>query len=252
MSRFSWLPYMRSRSSDLGQSQQVTQEPIQQVLDNASSSETENQPMDFDSIADRVEQLQEELFYAQDLCEQADLQISKYRTDIHELKYTIATLEHAIVGLRTNEAKNALAQARHEKKEVKRAVTAMKSLQARCDTQTVMMKAMGKHAQDSEQKYKELKFDFELYKCTMNPGLDCLHTADPNSPLPAQPFVVVLVDGDAYQVRANVCESYASANNVDLVVSGFHYQQPNPNTRTNASFDRHRWCWRSCCFTSQE
>jgi DNA repair exonuclease SbcCD ATPase subunit len=173
--------------------------------------------MDFDAIADKVEGLQRDLAYANHLCEQANLQFDKYRIDVHELKQSRETqrafnevLQHALARERVKSA--ALeAQLQTCLQEVRRHKVVAAQWQARLNTETASLNAMTKHAHALEQRMTDLQLDVEYLKCTTttaptttgdDPELERAPTAPPDcdAPLPAQPFVVVLVDGDFYQV----------------------------------------------------
>ncbi|KAJ9496711.1 hypothetical protein H2202_007785 [Exophiala xenobiotica] len=170
----------------------------------ASASETDN--MDFEAIAEKVEALQLELAYAYDLCEQANLQFDNYRVQLQDLKWDLGTerASNAIL-------KDILSQGRKNtailktqfnlaNQEGKRQRVLASQLQARLNTETASLNAMTKHARAVEQRFVESQFDLEYLKCTTD--ADRISQAptiqSKDSPLPAQPFVVVLVDGDAY------------------------------------------------------
>ncbi|KIW61025.1 hypothetical protein PV05_01192 [Exophiala xenobiotica] len=162
--------------------------------------------MDFEAIADKVENLQLELAYAYDLCEQANLQFDKYRVQLQDLKQDLGTerASNAILkDMLSQERKNSAmlkAQFNFANQEVKRQRVLASQLQARLNTETASLNAMTKHARAVENRFVETQFDLEYLKCTTD--AEKLSQAptiqSKDSPIPAQPFVVVLVDGDAY------------------------------------------------------
>ncbi|KAK5513699.1 hypothetical protein LTR07_008416 [Exophiala xenobiotica] len=170
----------------------------------ASASETDN--MDFEAIAEKVEALQLELAYAYDLCEQANLQFDNYRVQLQDLKRDLGTerASNAILkDILSQERKNTAilkTQFNLANQEGKRQRVLASQLQARLNTETASLNAMTKHARAVEQRFVESQFDLEYLKCTTD--ADRISQAptiqSKDSPLPAQPFVVVLVDGDAY------------------------------------------------------
>ncbi|KAK5454346.1 hypothetical protein LTS15_006346 [Exophiala xenobiotica] len=170
----------------------------------ASASETDN--MDFEAIAEKVEALQLELAYAYDLCEQANLQFDNYRVQLQDLKRDLGTerASNAILkDILSQERKNTAilkTQFNLANQEGKRQRVLASQLQARLNTEAASLNAMTKHARAVEQRFVESQFDLEYLKCTTD--ADRLSKAptiqSKDSPLPAQPFVVVLVDGDAY------------------------------------------------------
>jgi hypothetical protein len=179
----------------------------------ASASETDN--MDFEAIAEKVEALQLELAYAYDLCEQANLQFDNYRIQLQDLKRDLGTerVSNAILkDILSQERKNTAilkTQFNLANQEGKRQRVLASQLQARLNTETASLNAMTEHARAVEQRFVESQFDLEYLKCTTD--ADRLSQAptiqSKDSPLPAQPFVVVLVDGDAYLVSANLATS---------------------------------------------
>ena len=62
---------------------------------------------------------------------------------------------------------------------------------------------MTRHAKAQEERLIETQLDLEYLKCTTHPEPfnDVAPAIGNDAPLPAQPFVVVLVDGDAYKAR---------------------------------------------------
>ncbi|KIX02225.1 uncharacterized protein Z518_08164 [Rhinocladiella mackenziei CBS 650.93] len=164
--------------------------------------------MDFDAIADQVEALQHELSYAYELCEQANLQFDKYRVDIHELKTTLANERNAKANLQhqltTERSHNVVlrTQIHQDKLELKRCRVIATQLQARLNAESDSLASMTKHARTMESRMVDAQFELDYLKCATKIEQP-LHTPaaqNPDTPLPAQPFVVVLVDGDAYSV----------------------------------------------------
>jgi hypothetical protein len=179
----------------------------------ASASETDN--MDFEAIAEKVEALQLELAYAYDLCEQANLQFDNYRVQLQDLKLDLGTERASNALLKdilSQERKNTAilkTQFNLANQEGKRQRVLASQLQARLNTEAASLNAMTKHARAAEQRFVESQFDLEYLKCTTD--AERLSQAptiqSKDSPLPAQPFVVVLVDGDAYLVSADLATS---------------------------------------------
>lgn len=174
-----------------------------------TATATNQQPMDFDAIVERVEAMKSELAYAHELCEQANLQFEKYRLDIQELKQSLSIERRSNAVLKETlnvERKNCAAlrvQANVDKQEIKRQKVITTQLQARLSTEIASLKAMTQHARTIEQRYAEAQFDLEYLKCITDADrlMQSPTTENKDAPLPALPFVVVLVDGDAYSVR---------------------------------------------------
>lgn len=165
--------------------------------------------LNFETIADKVEALQEELAYAYHLCEQANLQFDKYRLDIHDLNEYVAALEKANENLQHQLAAEKertvkyRAQIHQDQVTIKGQKALVTQLQARLDTETASLHAMTKHARSLEQRMIDTQFDLEYLKCTTSAEqqpVSASQNQSQDAPLPAQPFVVVLVDGDAYKV----------------------------------------------------
>ncbi|KIX93551.1 uncharacterized protein Z520_10729 [Fonsecaea multimorphosa CBS 102226] len=162
--------------------------------------------MDFDTLADKVEALRSEQEYAYELCNQANLQFDKYRIELYELRKLLksahergAKVDRLLV---EEQQKNAILQAqlRSLQNSLRNGSVLASQLQARLNAETAALKNMTKHARKLEEKLIDMQLDLEYLKCTTSPEplKDPLVTAAQDFPLPAQPFVVVLVDGDAY------------------------------------------------------
>ncbi|ETI27295.1 hypothetical protein G647_09485 [Cladophialophora carrionii CBS 160.54] len=196
----------------------------------AGQGQTPVEHIDFSTLAHRVEELRYELDRARDICEQANLELDKYRTEIHRLKCTLDAERDAC-----SEAYKLLMREKDRNKELqnrnrnlqnslKGETTASNSqLQARLNTETASLKAMTKHARILEEKLVDTQLDLEYLKCTTSVDHPSTPTVALNNhaPLPAQPFVVVLVDGDAYNwasdISHNDCPSgtVSASNNFD-------------------------------------
>jgi hypothetical protein len=165
---------------------------------------------DFETLADRVEELRYELDRARDLCEQANLEFDKYRIEIHRLKCTLdaerdaCSKAHKLLTRETDRNKELQNRERNLQISLRRETVSNSQLQARLNTETTSLKAMTRHARALEEKLIDTQLDLEYLKCTTNvePPLHPTVALDNHAPLPAQPFVVVLVDGDAYNVSA--------------------------------------------------
>ena len=166
--------------------------------------------LNFDSIVERVQTIKRDLAYAEELCDQANLQFAKYRVEIEELKKSLSTERSSNAVLKemlSVERKNCATlreKASVDKQDLKRQRVTTSQLQARLDTETASLNAMTKHARVIEQQYAEAQFDLEYLKCTadadrltQNPLIE-----NKDAPLPPVPFVLVLVDGDAYSVSS--------------------------------------------------
>lgn len=160
-------------------------------------------PMTFESIADRFETLQADLAYAQDLCDQANIQFDMYRTEIDGLKNHTALLMQQLAQ-RTAMCKEFHAQSDRHRHDLRKERTLNTQLLARLKTETTTLKAMTNQAQMAQRNLADAKFDIEYLKCTTSMDKPLLPPLLPNdeTPLPPRPFVVVLVDGDAYKVSA--------------------------------------------------
>lgn len=176
--------------------------------DNKAARLSTGDVLDFDNIAEQVESLQRELAYTRDLCEQAHLQFEKYHVDISDLKSNLATERASNVILKellTHERNNChvlKSQMNAERQELKRHRVLMSQMQARMNSDSASLEAMTRHAQAVEKRYAETQFDLEYLQYVRDAesvGLSpTVQSTD--SPIPPQPFVVVLVDGDAYMV----------------------------------------------------
>ncbi len=210
--------------------------------------------MDFEAIADKVENLQLELAYAYDLCEQANLQFDKYRVQLQDLKQDLGTerASNAILkDMLSQERKNSAmlkAQFNFANQEVKRQRVLASQLQARLNTETASLNAMTKHARAVENRFVETQFDLEYLKCTTD--AEKLSQAptiqSKDSPIPAQPFVVVLVDGDAYLVSTDQAPARICVLTPRPVVTRYF-----PERESHARRHSHR-AWRSCGDTDQK
>ncbi|KIW80972.1 hypothetical protein Z517_03995 [Fonsecaea pedrosoi CBS 271.37] len=169
--------------------------------------------MDFDTLADKVEALRAQLEYANELCAQANLQFDKYRIELYELRNSLDSAR-----ARGDEARRLLVEEQEKRvalqAQAKSLQTSLRNesvlagqLQARLNTETTSLKAMTKHARRLEERLVDMQLDLEYLRCTTNtePVKDPLVTLAQDSPLPAQPFVVVLVDGDAYSWARDIC-----------------------------------------------
>lgn len=158
-------------------------------------------PMTFETIADRFETLQTDLAYAQDLCDQANIQFDMYRTEIYGLKNHTALLMQQLAQ-RTAMCNEFHALADQHRHDLKKERTLNAQLSARLKTETTSLRAMTNQAQMAQRNLADAKFDIEYLKCTTSMANPMLPPLLPNdeTPLPARPFVVVLVDGDAYGV----------------------------------------------------
>ncbi|OAP59851.1 hypothetical protein AYL99_04853 [Fonsecaea erecta] len=167
---------------------------------------TPSEDMDFNALADKVEALQSELEYAHELCGEANLQFDKYRTEIHELRMLLASEQQ-----RSDEADRLLVEERQKYVALQAQVRSLQNslrngsvlagqLQARLNTEMASLRAMTKYTRKVEEKLIDTQLDLEYLRCTTRPEplKDSLVTPALDFPLPAQPFVVVLVDGDAY------------------------------------------------------
>lgn len=192
MASFPWFSFLKAKSDVSGSSAaQAT----------AVESDQSIKSMSFESIADKFEELQADLIYADDLCGQANIQFAKYRTEIYYLRQNMAFLQQQLAH-RTSMYNELHAHAERHRLDLKREKALSSQLQARLNTETNSLKAMTKQAQVAEQHLADLKFDIEDMKCTAsmdNPQFLPLVLND-ETPLAPQPFVVVLVDGDAYGV----------------------------------------------------
>ena len=167
-----------------------------------------DKPLNFEGIADKVESLQRDLAFAHELCEQANLQFDKYRAEINGLKTTVAKQQNVIstlkTGLKAEKSRSAHLQARYQEGqiEMKKLRSVASRSQERAKVEEAALNSMARHVRALEQQYADTQFDLEYLKCVTNAEqlLEQPANPDPTVPLPAQPFVVVLVDGDAYRV----------------------------------------------------
>jgi len=177
--------------------------------DDTTSSKFEITPVediDFENLADKVEDMRSKLEWAYELCDQANLQFDKYRTEIYEMKRSLESERDAC-----SKAHQLLAKERHStaclqgqnknlQMSLRRETILASQLQARFNSESASLKAMTKLARTTEQKLIDTRLDLEYVKvCTTEEKAGNEVTLDTEAPLPAQPFVVVLVDGDAYK-----------------------------------------------------
>lgn len=155
----------------------------------------------FESIADKFESLQDDLAYAHDLCEQANIQFDMFRIEIYNFKQQNAVLMQQLA--ERNSLVNALqTQIGQHRLDLKKERALNAQVVARLKTETNSLKAMTNQAQIAQQHLADAKFDIEYLKCTTSMGDPLLPPLVPDNetPLPPRPFVVVLIDGDAYAV----------------------------------------------------
>ncbi|KAI1614987.1 hypothetical protein EDD37DRAFT_630219 [Exophiala viscosa] len=184
--------------------------------------------MDFDTIVGRVVAMKDELAQAHELCEQANLQFAKYRVEIQELKQSFSAERSSNAVLKemlSAERKHSAAirdKANIDKQELKRQKVITTQMQARLNTEAASLNAMTKHAREIEQRYSEAQFDLEYLKCTTDAerALQSPSTDDKDSPLPPLPFVLVLVDGDAYSWSRDIFSTENRARGRDLIEPG--------------------------------
>ena len=192
------------------------------VLDKDSRTSSDERPlqseeisvedMNFETLADKVGELRAKLDWAYELCDQANLQFDKYRTEAYELKKSLeserdaSTKAHKLLTKERN--LNAQLQAQNKNLHIglRKGTVLASQLQARLNTEAASSRAMTKHARATEEKLIDTQLDLEYLKCTtrVDPPNHAL-VVNKDAPLPAQPFVVVLVDGDAYKVGLNAC-----------------------------------------------
>lgn len=160
---------------------------------------------DFESLADQVEDLRRKYAEAVDSCEQANLQFDKYRTEMNELKKSLEAERnacikaHKLLAKQTETNKQLQAQNKNLQTRLQRETMLNSQIQAKLHTETAALQAMTKHARSQEEKLIDTRLDLEYLKCTIvEPLPDPAVMLRNDAPLPAQPFVVVLVDGDAY------------------------------------------------------
>ena len=168
--------------------------------------------MDFEILADQVQELRAKFDWALGMCEQANSQFDQYRTEIFELKKSLDAERSFFAKAnrlleKTRKVNEQLEnQSRKLQASLRRETVLNSQLQARFNTEMASLRAMTKYARTQEEKLIDTQLDLEFLKCTTD--VEPLSTAaagpiDNDAPLPAQPFVVVLIDGDAYKVRLN-------------------------------------------------
>ncbi len=176
------------------------------------------QPLDFDTIADvfdtlqgelasalefqdKYKALQEELTTTVKSRDDANMQCGGYKTQLQSLEKILENQRKQLASLKallaTEKGKHTNVQKQNVEanREIKRLRQSVTQSQTR-------LTAEAKHARVLEQQYVDTKFDLEYLKCTTSTEQPCYQpiAQDPDSPLLTQPFVVVLVDGDAYKV----------------------------------------------------
>ncbi|KIW66436.1 hypothetical protein PV04_05771 [Phialophora macrospora] len=223
MSLSSWISAFRSKAI-----------PLESTEANGTGSASEDgqtpvEHIDFATLADRVEELRYELDRARDMCEQANVEFDRYRIEIHRLKCTLdaerdaSAKAHKLLMREIDRTKELQNREKNLQISLRRETLSNSQLQARLNTETASLKAMTKHARTQEEKLIDTQLELEYLKCTtsVEPPLDPTVALDQHAPLPAQPFVVVLVDGDAYQwapdISNNNCPpgAVSACNNFD-------------------------------------
>ncbi|KAJ9609809.1 hypothetical protein H2200_006138 [Cladophialophora chaetospira] len=163
--------------------------------------------VDFEALAEKVDELRYELDRARDMCEQANIQFDKYRLEIYNLKQRLdlerdaCIKAHRIVFNESNHNNQLRARNRDLQTSLKRQTVHSAQLEARLATETSSLRAMTKHARTQEERLIDTQLDLEYLRCTTSDARPSpsLAAVNNDAPLPAQPFVVVLVDGDAYK-----------------------------------------------------
>lgn len=193
MSLFSWPSRFRGKPI-------LAEDTVPQEI-----NQTSDMDFDFESLADQVEEMRTKYARAMDMCEQANLQFDKYRTEIYELKRSLelegdaCIKAHKLLAKQTESNKQLQAQNKNLQTSIRREATQNSHLQAMLNAETAALRAMTKHARSQEEKLIDTRLDLEYLKCTtMEPLPDPAAVSSNDAPLPAQPFVVVLIDGDAY------------------------------------------------------
>ena len=167
---------------------------------------------DFETLAENVHDLRAKCDQAMDLCEQANLQFEKYRVEALGLKHALKAEREAHANTqrlldKTKDTNRQLEDLNRKlQTNVKRETVLNAQANARLNTEMASLRAMTKHARLQEERLIDTQLDLEYLKCTTDlvpSSYDMKLALDQDAPLPAQPFVVVLVDGDAYKVRTS-------------------------------------------------
>jgi len=163
--------------------------------------------LEFDEIADRVEGLHGELITAQQRCEQANAKLAQHRAEISSLQKSLKAKKDSLTYVQQSLATE---QAGHVKtrKELQKLRTALmqsqdqkKSLEAQLTQEKAAHAASMEQALRWKQKAANTQFELEYVKCTTQASTEIEKTNwNSEAPLLPLPFVVVLVDGDAYRV----------------------------------------------------
>lgn len=212
----SWLPFLRlqtatatSRPSPVAEEQQIP-----------SPGTSALHEYNFNDLADKFDELQKELH-------EANAQLSRHQTEIQSLDRVLA--------LKTRDLASQEKALRRFTKDIERLNSDLKRERRQFSESQSRLKAQhtialatekGLHAKlqeeskvrselfdDLEARYVDAKFDLEYLRCVAKPSgaLPALCGLARNVSLPPQPFVVVLVDGDAYDVSCQLARTIGRA-----------------------------------------
>ncbi len=205
----SWLPPFRNINPELEKTSPL-----------ARSESPPIEAMNPAHLAEKVAELCWELDRARDMCEQANLQFDRYRLEIVGLKRQLGLEKdacrqaHEIVFRESNHNTQLRGQVKTLQTGLRRETVLNSQLQARLNTESASLRAATRHSRTQEEKLIDTQLDLEYLRCTTGEEQPPSTIAISNdAPLPAQPFVVVLIDGDAYQVNLHLSIIFVSKTN---------------------------------------
>lgn len=201
----SWLPFLGSQTATTASIPPPVAEQQQIPGPGASSLHEYN----FNDLADKFDELQKQLH-------KANAQLSQYQTEIQSLDRVLALKTQGLAShekaLRrsTKDIERLNSDLKRERRQFSESQSRLKAqlttalatgngLQAKLQEE---LKVRSELFNDLEARYVDAQFDLEYLKCVAEPSGALLapRGLDRNVSLPPQPFVVVLVDGDAYDV----------------------------------------------------
>lgn len=212
MPLLSWLPLFKSKveveAKNKSRGNEILPQPTPASVDGT----------DFDNIADQVEALQSHLASAIDAHDEAILRAGLLKLEIADLEKVLeserkanGSLKRQLEAERKKTPPNVAAQIANDKALIKKHRAIISQQEARLAAQAAtltaqanLLSARTNHARELEERLIDIQFDLEYLQCTtkIERSFQSTTVREQDCPLVAQPFVVVLVDGDGYRVSA--------------------------------------------------
>ena len=228
MAPVSWIPFLRLHTSASTEPESPTAANDDPNVPSSPVSSVQSYS-NFEDVADKVEALQKDLI-------DANAQIELYRREIMELKERLRSKDQQISTQETFHQSSVKAIDRLNadlKRERRQFADSQGKLKNQHHNTCVQLtnaiakeKSQNKRLQadlksqrdlvlELKEKQMDMQFDLEYLKCIQQSTNISSQSASSNLDrdrqfsLPAQPFVVVLVDGDAYDVSGMSCCSWS-------------------------------------------